>query len=215
MPCRSAKEAPVEGPESYHADPARRPIRAVCSLAMTPDQARDLKAELEVVSREARSVVAGLESAALTKRPADGGWSVAEILQHLILTADAMLPLIEGALAQLQREGRKSTATSGLGLMGWLLVKALEPPPRMKSKTSKPFEPVTFGDPLTLAGQLIERNARLGAAIDRAQGLATTAAKIASPFNASVKYNVYAALRITLVHARRHLWQARALRQNA
>ena len=182
---------------------------------MTPDQARDLKAELDGVSREAWAVAEGLDPAAMTKRPAAGGWSVAEILQHLILTADAMLPLIENALAQLEREGRKSAAASGLGLMGWLLVKALEPPPRMKSKTSKPFEPVTFGDPLTLVARLGERNTRLAAAIDRAAGLATASMKIASPFNASVKYNVYAALRITLVHARRHLWQARALRQSA
>ncbi len=182
---------------------------------MTPDQARDLKAELEVISKEAQAVVVGLDPAAMTKRPAGGGWSVAEILQHLILTADAMLPLIEGALAQLEREGRKSTAEAGLGVMGWLLVKALEPPPRMKSKTSKPFEPVAVGDPQTLASRLLEANARLADAIDRATGLATTTLKVASPFNASVKYNLYAAFRITLVHARRHLWQARALRLNS
>lgn len=182
---------------------------------MTPEQARELKAELEVVSKEAQAVADGIDATRMTKRPAGGGWSIAEILQHLILTADAMLPLIEGARAQLEREGRKSTAPAGLGVMGWLLVKALEPPPRMKSKTSKPFEPVAFGDPLILAGRLLETNARLAAAIDRAAGLATTTVKVASPFNASVKYNLYAAFRITLVHARRHLWQARALRLNS
>ena len=180
---------------------------------MTPDQARDLKAELDVVSKETEAVVADLGPAAMTKRPAGGGgWSVAEILQHLILTADAMLPLIEGALEQLEREGRKSTDRAGLGLMGWLLVKALEPPPRMKSKTSKPFVPVEVGDPLTLSKRLLEKNAKLRSLIDRAEGLATTTVKIVSPFNASVKYNVYAAFRITLVHARRHLWQAREAR---
>lgn len=176
---------------------------------MTPAQARDLKAELEVVSKEAQAVAEGIDAAMLTKRPGTGGWSVAEILQHLILTADAMLPLIEGALGQLEREGRKSTTPAGLGVMGWLLVKALEPPPRMKSKTSKPFEPVAFGDPQTLKTRLLETNARLAAAIDRATLLATTTVNVVSPFNASVKYNLYAAFRITLVHARRHLWQAR------
>ncbi len=182
---------------------------------MTPAQARDLKAEIEVVSRESQAVVAGLDPAAMTKRPASGGWGVAEILQHLILTADAMIPLIDGALQDLELAGRRSTARAGLGVMGWLLVKALEPPPRMKSKTSKPFEPVAFGDPLTLVGSLLEKNARLLALIDRAEGLATTTVKVASPFNASVKYTVYAAFRITLAHARRHLWQARALRRDS
>jgi hypothetical protein len=179
---------------------------------MTPDQARGLKAELSEVSKGTEAVVAGLDAAQLTKRPASGGWSVAEVLEHLILTADAMLPPIEGALAQLEREGRRSTAQSGLGVMGWLLVKALEPPPRMKSKTPRPFEPVTLGDPLTLASRLLEKNAKLLVLIDRATGLATATVKVASPFNPSVKYNVYAAIRITMVHALRHLWQAREAR---
>lgn len=177
---------------------------------MTPEQARDLKAEVEAVSKGARALAAGMDAAALLKKPASGGWGVAENLQHLILTAGAMLPLLERAIAELERGGKKATRPSGLGLMGWMLVKALEPPPRMKSKTTKPFEPVVVNDPLTLTDRFIETNARLDALINRASGLATSTVKVASPFNEKVKYNVYAALRIVLVHARRHLWQAGA-----
>lgn len=176
---------------------------------MTPEQASDLRAEVDLVSRETLALVTGMDEATLVRRPASGGWSVAEILQHLILTAEAMQPRVEVAISGLERAGRRSAARSGLGVMGWLLVKALEPPPRMKSRTSAPFEPLDLRDPQALAGCLIESNARLAVMIARATGLATTAASIASPFDARVKYNVYAALRITLVHARRHLWQAR------
>ena len=182
---------------------------------MTPEQARALKAELEAVSKDARALTAGMDAAALVKKPASGGWSVAENLQHLILTAGAMLPLAERAIENLERSGRKAPRASGLGLIGWLLVKALEPPPRMKSKTTQPFEPVSVSDPLTLAERFIETNARLDALIARASGLATGAVKVTSPFNASVKYNLYAGLRIVLVHARRHLWQARAAKAGA
>jgi hypothetical protein len=175
---------------------------------MTPEQARELKQQLEAIEKEARGLTAGLDASALLKRPANGGWGIAENLQHLILTADAMLPLIEGAIVELERAGRRATRPSGLGLMGWLLVKALEPPPLMKSRTTKPFEPVSVADPLSLADRLIERNALLQALITRATGLATATVQVASPFNEKVKYNLYAALRIVLVHARRHLWQA-------
>jgi DinB superfamily len=177
---------------------------------MTPEQARELKAEVEAVSNGARALTAGMDAAALLKKPASGGWGVAENLQHLILTAGAMLPLLERGIEELGRSGGKATRPSGLGVMGWMLVKALEPPPRMKSKTTKPFEPVVVNDPLTLTDRFIETNARLDALINRASGLATSTVKVASPFNEKVKYNVYAALRIMLVHARRHLWQASA-----
>lgn len=169
---------------------------------------------MEAVSRDARALTEGMDAAALMKTPAGGGWGVAENLQHLILTAGAMLPRVEHAIEEMERGG-KATRASRLGLMGWMLVKALEPPPRMKSKTTKPFEPVAVSDPLTLTDRFVETNSRLEALITRASGLATGTAKVASPFNEKVKYNLYAALRIVLVHARRHLWQARVAKAAA
>jgi hypothetical protein len=175
---------------------------------MTPEQARDLKAEVAAVSKQALALTSGLDASALLESPAGGGWSVAENLQHLLLTADAMLPWAETALVELERGGRKAAGPSGLGLIGWLLIKALEPPPKMKVKTTKPFEPASVGDPSTLVTRLQEANSKLDALITRANGLATATVKVVSPFNANVKYNLYAAFRILLSHARRHLWQA-------
>ncbi len=189
--------------------------RGYAPATMTPEQARVMKEELHGVDQEIRSITEGQDGTGLETRPGSSSWSVAENLQHLILTAEAMLPLIDDAVAKLERAGGKASRPSGLGFMGWMLVKALEPPPRMKSRTSKPFEPLATGDPLTLADRLRATNVKLGALIDRASGLPTSAVKIASPFDARVKYNVYAALRITLVHARRHLWQAREARASA
>lgn len=175
---------------------------------MTPGQARGLKTELEAVSKQAQRLVDGMDAAALTRRPASAGWSVAENLKHLILTADAMLPLAETAVAQLERDTRKATGTSGLGFMGWLLTRILEPPARMKSKTTRPFQPVSVGDPLSLLGRFQETNDHLGSLIARSEGLATSTVEVMSPFNARVRYNLYAAFRIMLCHVRRHLWQA-------
>ena len=176
---------------------------------MIPEQARGLKDDAAAVSAEARALTAGMDAGALMARPKDGGWSVGENLQHLILTADAMLPLGEGAVAELERAGRRSDRRTGLGFMGWLLVQSLEPP-RMKTKTLKAFEPIDVGDPLTLTDRFVATNDRLARLIERATGLATGTVTLTSPFNAKVTYNLYAAMRILLVHARRHLWQARA-----
>ena len=67
-----------------------------------------------------------------------------------------------------------------------------------------------MGEPLTLTDRFVATNDRLARLIDRATGLATGTVTLTSPFNAKVTYNLYAAMRILLVHARRHLWQARA-----
>ena len=56
-----------------------------------------------------------------------------------------------------------------------------------------------------LQGELLVR-------IDRAEGLPLEQLRIASPFNARLKYNLYSAFRLLPVHQRRHLWQAEQVR---
>lgn len=175
---------------------------------MTPEQTRDLKAELDALSRRAQRLFTAMDAPALLKAPANSGWSVAENLQHLILTADAMLPVAEAAVTVLEGEARRAAGPSGLGFMGWLLVKALEPPSRMKSRTAMRFEPVSVGDPSRLLARLRARNDSLEVLMTRATGLATSTVTVVSPFNANVRYNLYAAFRIVVCHTRRHLWQA-------
>jgi hypothetical protein len=175
---------------------------------MTPEQARQLITEVDSAAARAAALVAGMDDAALRRRPSSGGWSVAENVQHLILTAGAMLPLAESAVAALERDRPPARGEAGLGFLGWMLFKSLEPPSRMKIKTTKPFEPIDVKDALTLVDRLRVNDEKLKALISRATGLDTTRVKVTSPFNDKVKYNLYAAFRIMLSHTRRHLWQA-------
>lgn len=175
---------------------------------MTPEQAGRLLVEIADTTTRARALVESRSAETLMNRPRKESWSLAEALEHLVLTADAMLPLADAAIAELEREGQRSSKPAGLGLAGWLLVKALEPPPRMKSRTSRPFEPVDVRDPANVAERFAATNVRFDTLVKRATGLDTAKAKVVSPFDARVRYNVYAAFRIMLAHARRHLWQA-------
>ena len=78
----------------------------------------------------------------------------------------------------------------------------------MKSRTTKPFEPVDVPDPTGVAERCAATNARFEALVKRAAGLDSSRARVVSPFNEKVRYNLYAAFRILLAHARRHLFQA-------
>jgi hypothetical protein len=108
--------------------------------------------------------------------------------------------------------GVRATAPLRRDLLGWLLAKWLEPPYRMRSKTTAAFVPVWI-EPMAdvlerfdyLQGELLVR-------LDRAQGLPLERLRVVSPFNAKVKYNLYSAFRLIPVHQRRHLWQAEQVR---
>ena len=179
---------------------------------MSPEQSQTLAAEIEDASRRARTLVEGLDVTSLTRRPSLASWSIAECLQHLVITSRSMRPLIEAALSEVERKGARSAAPSGLGFLGWMLVKMLEPPARFKTKTTPSFVPVQVPDPMQVAATLCEENNLLIALARRGTGLNTASTTIVSPFNAAAKYNAYAAFRITAVHLRRHIWQAEQAR---
>ena len=75
---------------------------------MTPEQAAGLKTELDHARKRAAILVDGMDPVAMTRRPANGGRSVAENLQHLIQTAEAMLPLLDREVSGLAERGEKA-----------------------------------------------------------------------------------------------------------
>lgn len=74
--------------------------------------------------------------------------------------------------------------------------------------TKDAFQPVEAGDPPRVAADLAAENEALTSLARRGAGLRLSSAKIASPFDARLRYGGYAAFRILTAHLRRHLWQA-------
>src|SRR5690606_34078682 len=103
------------------------------------------------------------------------------------------------------REQRiEGTGPFRTGLIGWTLLKLLEPPYRMKIKTSEPFVPARI-EPMA---ETLERfdylQRELPGRVDRAAGLDLNRLRVPSPFAQQVKYNLYVLLAVLPVHQRRH-----------
>jgi hypothetical protein len=79
-------------------------------------------------------------------------------------------------------------------------------------KTPDPFVPATIEPKASVLAEFDGYQRRLVELLAEANGLALSRIKIRSPFNASVRYNVYSAFRIIAAHERRHLWQAEQAR---
>jgi hypothetical protein len=171
-----------------------------------------VKQELLDARERARRLSEGLAETLWATTPGPGRWSIAECLIHLNITSERFIPIIDDAIREGRELGARETAPPRRDLMGWLLAKTLEPPYRMRSKTSAPFVPARI-EPMPdvlerfdyLQGELLVR-------IDRAQGMPLERLRLVSPFNARVKYNLYSAFRLLPVHQRRHLWQAEQVR---
>ncbi len=145
---------------------------------------------------------------AFHQRPAAAAWSAAECVQHLSLTTRAYLPMIDAALATTDTRGVGADHRYRPDLLGRFLAWLLAPPFRTKTKTASPFVPVAVGTGAEVIAEFHGLQEDLVQRVQRCRGRDLERIRLASPFNARVKYNMYSAFLILVAHERRHLVQA-------
>ena len=176
-------------------------------IASNVPQLQALETELAEARERVHRLARGLSEEQWRRRPAPERWSIGEHVVHLVLTTRAFLPLLAEALGK---------APAGEGpyrrdFLGWLLGRMLEPPVRMRVKTTAPFVPSAAGPMDEALRDFDASQDELATLLGRASGLALDRVKIVSPFDGRVRYNVWSALRILTAHQRRHLWLAEAI----
>ncbi len=146
------------------------------------------------------------------QRPGPDRWSVAECVAHLNLTTEAFRPLVLDALERGRRlrgaNAVRVAARYSRGLLGGLLWRVLSRPGKFRTKTTAAFVPLQPGSAASLVAEFDRLQDEQIAWVRAADGLPLGAVKVASAFNARVRYNLFAALSILARHQQRHLWQA-------
>jgi hypothetical protein len=156
-----------------------------------------------------------MDDAAWRTRPHKEAWSVAECIEHLNLTSRAYVTIVRDAIQDGRARGLTDNAgRNRLDVVGWMFIKLLEPPvKRMRVQTTPPFVPPTVDPRPGVIAEYDGLQQKLIAFLAEAEGLALTKIKVASPFNAKFRYNMYSAYRMIASHQRRHLWQAEQARE--
>lgn len=176
---------------------------------MKPEAWKDFAREAEAMAQDARAEFGALTAEQLNWKPAPDRWSVAQCLEHLIVTDSSYWPTF-GRI----REGRYRTPLlRRLPLLsrmwGALILSAVRPEAARRYRTSRKMEP-TMGD---LGSDIVDRFvAHQHELVEHIRGLEARDAGdviIGSPVGPLASYDVEMALRIILAHARRHLLQAR------
>jgi hypothetical protein len=168
------------------------------------DPLDEVEKELNEATRRAWTLVQSTDGRMFTVRPTPLSWSAAECLAHLSISTEMFLPVLRDALARAPKKRRKAAR---MDLLGRVLAWFLEPPIRKRVRTSAPFVPKStrakadaFGEFASLQEKLMD--------LLRSAREADLSAKIVSPFDKRVRYNLFSAFRIVAAHERRHLWQA-------
>jgi hypothetical protein len=144
--------------------------------------------------------------------PRKGGWSVGYCVEHLILTGYAFLSKWDTALEVCSV--KRSSADGPFQYASWqrFILYFIEPPYRLKTKTSQRFVPCSRRSKEETVAQFLQMHQEFIRRMENTHELDLRRTKMQSPFTSWIQYPLDLSIDLALAHERRHLWQARQVR---
>jgi hypothetical protein len=175
----------------------------------------DLEGQLAAIEMDAERVLAGLSADQVNWRPAPDCWSIGECISHLNVGIRAVLPPLDRAIESARERG---LVGPGSGRYGWFanwMVRSQEPPVKRRVKTFPVFQPVAARhDAAALVSEFHAVRGELRLRLARAEGIDWARARVVSPASRFFRLPFGAYVAFLLAHDRRHLWQAREVRNH-
>ncbi|HVF28828.1 MAG TPA: DinB family protein [Pyrinomonadaceae bacterium] len=177
---------------------------------------QNYKEEFEANRRDAQDLVAGLDDKQFNWRPAAGRWSIAECLAHLNVAGQMYLPAIDRTIKRARATNPAFEAGPFRhGVFGKLFLRATEPPAKIKVKAPKLIAPLPEHLLAVVMPAFVSLHEQLDRRLRDANGLNLARHKVASPFSRVLSLSLGHAFALTAAHERRHLWQARQVKEEA
>jgi hypothetical protein len=168
--------------------------------------------QLLSIKQDAPGIVGGLSREQFFWRPAPNRWSIAECFGHLNRASKLFLPFFDQAI-----DAARAAALTGSGPFAYPLLErmalvAMEPPARIRFRAPAGFTWLPDGTTEEVLQEFRDWQDRFGERIRRADGLDLRRARVQSAAARWLRYSLGTGFALMLAHERRHLWQARQVR---
>lgn len=169
----------------------------------------EVEAQIDANRAALDRLLEGVDEEGLRFRPPSGGWSIAQVLEHLVRVDD----LYERGLAPALERARVASAGNRPprpSLWGKLFLYFLRPGTRARLKAPKAMHP---GEPReNVLEELRRREARLRERVAGARDLALGRVKMPSPATKLIRFNLLDVFAVLAAHTRHHLRQVERVR---
>jgi hypothetical protein len=182
-----------------------------------PADIQDLLDQLEANTSDARALIEGLSAEQGEWRAEHVTWSVAQCLDHLATGNRVYLVPMREAAARAREQGRLRSRPAKPGLLGGLFVWSLEPPVRqyLKQRAPSTIRPSPTPRLDDAAAAFLVSQAEVVALLRDWADLDLARVRFVNPFVRGVRFSLATGFHVIVSHGRRHLWQARRVRQAA
>jgi hypothetical protein len=196
-------------------------VPAPAVLALAP-QLEDFRRQFEELANEADALVAPLSDAQFTWQPPAAkasagrprvGWSVAQCIDHLNVTARMYLPVLDEGIANAIRQGQYGEGPYTYWWLARMFVRMLEPPPPFRTKTPAAFQPPPGRTRREIMAAFRAYQVQYIDRLRQANGLDLARARTRSPVASWLVFPLGCGFAAMAAHERRHLWQARQVTQ--
>jgi DinB superfamily len=170
--------------------------------------------QFERIAEEAKLITAALSEAQFNWRPAPDAWSIEECLAHLILVGQQELKLIERAVDEARSRGLTGRGPFRYGWLQRTIVRQTEPPARRRFSAPRRFHPL-HGQPVTaVLPTFLHVQSQFIGLVQRCDGLDLARIKVPTLISRFLRLSLGMILAQQAAHERRHMAQARAVRQH-
>jgi len=178
------------------------------------DQIVSLSAEVERLNDKVCETFRGLSAEQLNWKPNPKNWSIAQCLEHLIVTNDLYFENIQKVADGNHSNNFYSKVPLATGIIAWGMKKVLSPDFRPKIKTFNIFEPTKSEVSANILEDFGENQKRFISLMEATKDLDVKKIKVAEPIGAAVNLKLIDAFEILLVHEKRHFNQAKRVMES-
>jgi hypothetical protein len=171
--------------------------------------------QLVSIRQQVPGLVAHLTDAQFKWRPDPRRWSMAHCFDHLNTSARVFVPAIDGTIERARARGLTGSGPFAYPMLDRLFIAFNEPPPRLRVPAPRVLVPAPAASMSEIIAEFMDWQDRLRDRIRLAEGLDLRRARGRSPALPLVAWSLGGLFAITLAHERRHLWQARQVRNAA
>src|SRR5258705_8142738 len=176
-------------------------------LALTAE-IDDFRRQFEQLSKHADALVGPLTDAQFTWQPSPNGWSIAQCIDHLNVTARLYLPLLDEGIASAIRQGLYGEGPFTYWWLARLFTRLLEPPPRLRMKGPAAFQPPPARTRQEIMAAFRAYQVQYIDRLRQANGLDLARARGRSPAASWIYMPLGSGFAVMTAHERRHVWQA-------
>lgn len=175
---------------------------------MSQQRVNDIGKRLDTVSNTVQSRFSHLTLEQLNKKSSLDSWSIAQCLDHLIVTNKSYYPQYNALIEGKPIPNLWKSVPLISDFFGNLLKRSMRPDETKKFKTQPAFQPSQSNLPSDIVVKFLDSQVELKEFLNRLSRFDFAKEKITSPAANFITYSLDDLLEITALHEERHLKQA-------